>query len=417
MKRSLITAGIIGVVVTVIVGALHASKLMLGLETTAGELVSRYASATRVVSEKWQYVFVLLLALGVAWLGLSPAAAGPRGRTRLLAVFLLIELLGLSWVCSLYRVFFQPLPSMFAVVLTVIAAEGWIVFLRRDDSHLARSLFANRLSKKEFRRVTGGTISLNADPKTYEVSVVACDVANKFEVAEDSGPSRFADTMERFLRDTGDRLLEGGGYLQAADGEGVVAIFGFPDGALDHAEKAVRVALDLIQHFRQQRQNNGENANYDIWVGISSGGMLAAPMKDSRSPALLTSGEPIELARRFCVANDLYGSNILIGTRTFDLVSNAIVARPIDFVNGVNSQDRHEIYEPLWLVSEARPEHIARRDSFWSGVVLYREKRWAEAYTEFQKARGSEDEDDPPLQFYLRRLEPLALQLTGTPPE
>ena len=120
MKRSLITAGIIGVVVTVIVGALHASKLMLGLETTAGELVSRYASATRVVSEKWQYVFVLLLALGVAWLGLSPAAAGPRGRTRLLAVFLLIELLGLSWICSLYRVFFQPLPSMSAVVLALV---------------------------------------------------------------------------------------------------------------------------------------------------------------------------------------------------------------------------------------------------------------------------------------------------------
>ena len=103
-------------------------------------------------------------------------------------------------------------------------------------------------------------------------------------------------------------------------------------------------------------------------------------------------------------------------TPTFDLASNTIVARPIDFVSGVNSQDRHEIYEPLWLATEVRPEHIARRDFFWSGVVLYREKRWAEAYTEFQKARGSEEEDDAPLQFYLRRLEPLALQLAETPP-
>jgi hypothetical protein len=45
-------------------------------------------------------------------------------------------------------------------------------------------------------------------------------------------------------------------------------------------------------------------------------------------------------------------------------------------------------------------------------VVLYREKRWAEAYHEFQKARGSQEKDDPPLQFYLRKLEPLLLQLT-----
>ncbi|PYJ72864.1 MAG: hypothetical protein DME75_03305, partial [Verrucomicrobia bacterium] len=64
MKRSLITTGIIGVVVAIIVGALHVSRLMLGFETALAELVSRYAGATRVVGEKWQYVFVLLLALG-----------------------------------------------------------------------------------------------------------------------------------------------------------------------------------------------------------------------------------------------------------------------------------------------------------------------------------------------------------------
>ena len=47
--------------------------------------------------------------------------------------------------------------------------------------------------------------------------------------------------------------------------------------------------------------------------------------------------------------------------------------------------------------------------------MLYREKRWAEAYAQFQNARGPEGEEDRPLQLYLRRLEPLALQLTNTP--
>jgi hypothetical protein len=107
----------------------------------------------------------------------------------------------------------------------------------------------------------------------------------------------------------------------------------------------------------------------------------------------------------------------LMDTSTFDRVSEEVVARPIDFVSGLNSHDRLEVYEPLWLAAEAGPERVAQRDSFWSGVVLYREKRWAEAYTEFQKARGSETEDDLPLEFYLRRLEPLLLQLTEWPPE
>jgi class 3 adenylate cyclase len=414
MKRSLFTTLIIGGGVAVIVSALHATGLLLGIETAAGGLVSDYASATRVVSEKWQYVFVSLLAFGVAWLSLSRV---PRGGARLLIVFLVIELLGLSWVCSLYGVFFQPLPSVFTVAFALIATEGWTAFLRQDRSHLVRTFFANRLSNKEFRRVREGTILFDSHPKAYEVSVVTCDIADKYGFAQNSGPAAFAKSLGEFMGDTAHRLLQAGAYLQAADGEGVVAIFGFPGGDSGHAEKALRVVLDLIRDFRERQQNNGEIfADYDIHAGVSSGTIIAAPLKDSGNPALLISGEPIDLARRFCAANRRYGSRILMDTPTFDLASNTIVARPIDFVNGVNSQDRHEIYEPLWLATEATPEHIARRDFFWNGVVLYREKRWAEAYTEFEKARGSEEEDDPPLQFYLRRLEPLALQLTETPP-
>jgi class 3 adenylate cyclase len=413
MKRSLFTTLIIGGAVAAIVSVLHATGLLRGLETAIGGLVSDYARATRVVSEKWQYLFILLLALGGVWLGLSRV---PRGGARLLIVFLVIELLGLSWVCSLYRVFFQPLPSVFAVVLALIATEGWTAFLRRDRSHLVRTFFANRLSKKEFSRVREGAISFDVDPKTYEVSVVTCDVADKYGFAQNSGPAAFARSVGEFMRDTADRLLQAGAYLHAADGEGVVVVFGFPSGDSRHAEKALRVVLDLIRDFRKRQQNNGEiSADYGIHAGVSSGTIVAAPLKDSGNPTLLVSGQPLDLARRLCAANGRYGSKILMDLPTFDLASNTVVARPIDFVNGLNSLDRHEIYELLWLTTEAGPEHIARRDSFWSGVVLYREKRWAEAYTEFQKARGSEEEEDAPLEFYLRRLEPLALHLTETP--
>src|SRR6266540_2576475 len=154
MKRSLFTTLIIGGAIAAIVSALHATGLLLGIETTVGGLVSDYASATRVIGEKWQYVFVSLLAFGVAWLSLNGV---PRGGARLLIVFLVIELLGLSWVCSLYRVFFQPLPSVFAVALAFSATEAWTAFVRRDRSHLVRTFFTNRLSKKEFRRVREGT--------------------------------------------------------------------------------------------------------------------------------------------------------------------------------------------------------------------------------------------------------------------
>ena len=410
MKRLLITTLIIGVAVAFGVSALHARKAMAGLEAVAAQLVSDYAGATRIVSEKWQYVLVLLIALGVSWLTLSQV---PRWRSRLLVGLLLIELFALSWVCSLYRIFFQPIPSVAALGFALAIAEGWSAFLRRERSHLVRTFFSDRISNKAFRDLRDGTTSFDVEPKTYHVSVVVCDLGNKFAFAEDSQPAAFAEATSKFIRETAAHLTKEGAYLHAADGEGVVAFFGFPIPNNEHAQKAVRVVLDLMKNFREGRERNEKIWN--IRAGISSGVIVAGGLKDSQRPVLLASGEPIDLARRFCALNNLYGSNALLDTPTFDQVSQAVVARPIDFVSGLNSHDRLEIYEPLRLTAEATPEHIARRDSFWSAVVLYREKRWAEAYNEFQKARGSEKEEDAPLQFYLRKLEPLVLQLTESP--
>ena len=411
MKRLLITTLVIGVAVAVGVGALHATKTMAGFEAVAAQLVSDYAGSTRIVGEKWQYVFVLLIALAVSWLTLSDV---PRWRIRLLFGLFFVELFLLSWVCSLYRIFFQPIPSVLALVFAWAIAEGWSAFLRRDRSYLLRTFFADRLSNKEFRGLSDGTTPFDAEPKVYEVSVVICDFGSRSASAKDPEVVAFAEATSKFIRQTAAHLTKEGAYLHAADGEGVVAFFGFPVPNNEHAQKAVRVVLDIMKNFREGRERNDEIPG-NIRAGISSGVIIAGAVKNSERPLLLTSGEPIELARRFCALNNLYGSNALMDTPTFDRVSETIVARPIDFVSGLNSHDRLEIYEPLWLTSDATPEHIARRDSFWSAVVLYREKRWAEAYNEFQKARGSEEEEDPPLQFYLRRLEPLVLQLTESP--
>ena len=415
MKRSLLISGAIALIVGGLISVLHATGLLAPIEQPLADFVYRNLGATRFVAEPWQYLLVLLLAFGVAAFTTTTAH---RWRLGLLVLALLIELAGLAWVCVLYRTFFQPLPSMFAVVLGFIAAERTIAFLTRSRSGMAKSFFSGRLSSVQVNRVVTGEIPFESQAQTYEATVVVCDIANKYDLAEGSTLSAFAEATEKFIRRATDRFLQAGGYIEAADGEGVVAIFGFPDTNGEHANKGVRVALDLVHAFRETPQSNGETAGdaaADVHIGISSGTIIVAPLRNGERPVLLTSGEPIELARRFCVANRFYGSRVLIGPQTFELTSRDIVARPIDFLSGVNSQERHEIYEPLWLAADAQPEHLARRDSFWNGVVLYREKRWAEAYSEFQKARGPDADNDAPLQLYLRRLEPLALHLMETP--
>src|SRR5436305_4146800 len=411
MKRPLLATLIIGIFVVVGVSAMHLSSEVLQFESRAADYISPYSAATHIVPKQWQYVFMSIIAFGVAALTVTSLR---RGRIALLAFGLLIELAAVSWIFSLYRIFFQPLPSMFAVALAFIMADRYTAISQRGRAVTARAFFTDRLSRDQVQRVINGDIPFDSEAKTYETTVVVCDVANKYDLADECEPPLFGKLTEDFIRRASDAFMQAGAYIQTADAEGVVALFGFPETDAHHGDKAVRVALDVIERFRQARLANGE-AKCDVHIGISSGTMIVAPLQDGERPGLITSGEPVELARSVGETNRFYGSRVLIGPRTFELASRYVVARPIDFLSGVNSRERHEIYEPLWPAAEAKPEQLARRDCFWNGVVFYREKRWAEAYSEFQKARGPNEEEDAPLQLYLRRLEPLALNLAEMP--
>src|SRR5262249_49789976 len=117
MKRPLLAILIIGIFVFVAISAMHLSPQVLGFESRAAEYVSSYAAATRVVAKQWQFVFMSILSLGVAALTLTSLR---RGRIGLIAAALLVELVAVSWICSLYGFFFQTLPSLFVVVLSFI---------------------------------------------------------------------------------------------------------------------------------------------------------------------------------------------------------------------------------------------------------------------------------------------------------
>ena len=409
MKRSLVAALIIGVLVSAVVIALHATGVTLPLERAAASVIPGAETTAKTVGRVAQYALVILISLGVSWL---VATSSRRKRLGWPVGVLAVEVLAISWICLLYQTFFQPVLSLLALGLAYGAANGYAAFISRSRTRMARDLFGGRLAEASIEDIVAGDLPFTPEANSHEVTAVVCDIANKHDLAEERSPAELATITQTFIRHASESFLKAGAYIENVTGEGIVAVFGFPRPDEAQAEKATRHALLLLESFEKLREAKESSANgLSVHLGISSGTMIVAPLNGDDRAHLLATGEPVELARRFCIANRFYGSRVLIGPRTFELSNTAIMARPIDFLSGVDVRERHEIYEPLKLVSDATPEELARRDSFWNGVVLYREKRWAEAYSQFQKARGPNGQDDPPLQLYVRRLEPLALHL------
>src|SRR6266404_8487737 len=131
MKRHVIAALVIGLIVGGLVIGLEISGSLLRPERAMAGLFPE--TATRLMAAV-QYALAIVAAMGVAFMTLESSR---RGRMGFIVAILLVELAGVAWVCSLYKVEFQPLGVMAAAVLGYLGALGFEWFSGWLSGYLA----------------------------------------------------------------------------------------------------------------------------------------------------------------------------------------------------------------------------------------------------------------------------------------
>lgn len=360
------------------------------------------------------FLVVIALSFGASWIILTVEPVLQRFG---LVFALLAELLGAAWVLHALGISFPPLPAIIGVVATAALALAWRATRLSGQRRAAVRAFQGHLSEESLDRLTNSSTPLDfTEPRALQATFIFCEIANETELSEDLSPTVCARLTGEFMADASRIFLQAGGYLQGADGEGVRILFGFPNPSSDHATAATRAALTLREDLRARAEELPETlGKIDLRIGISSGTIVASQVGEPPQTDIVIAGEPIEIARRLARANRIYGSQILLDPSAFNEARPNVVARPLDFLRGAAPHDWLEIYELLALAHKATPVEIARRDHFWTALVYYRERRWNEAFAEFHQARGDNGEMDEPLKWYLRRLEPLCLQIGSEP--
>lgn len=410
MKRSLLDTLWIGAV---------AAALAIGLQ--ASGLLSRpaliLAQALGLQPDDpvgfGNYLLVLALSFGVAWAILQVKETARR--TRLVAL-LLMELIGAAWILHAAGVSFPPLPAILATIFATILALGVTATHSDRQRQASARLFGGRVAQPVVDRLTENKALNLSEPAVSKASFVFCEIANEADLIDDLPPAACAQLTREFIEFASRRFLQEGGYLQGADGEGVRVLFGFPEATEHHAVDAARAVLAFRESFREASLTKPESlGRIDLRIGISSGAVVASVKDDAPGGEIVIAGEPLELARRLARVNQIYGSQILLDPGTLSAAGKEIVARPLDFLRSVQAHERLEVYELLALANKANPEEMARRDRFWTGVVYFRERRWNEAFAEFNRARSENGEQDEPLQWYLRRLQPLCMHMATEP--
>jgi class 3 adenylate cyclase len=410
MKRALLGTLSIGGVAAGLAIALQVSGLLV---RPAGALGKAIGLSPHETVGFGNFFFLILLSFAVAWTMLQVTSLARQAG---LFVLLILELLGAAWVLHAAHVSFPPLPAILAATGAALLALGLNATQASRQRRATVQAFAGRLAQAGIDRLTESEQINLFEPSAYEASFVYCEIANEAELIDDLPPATCAQLTREFIECARKRFLQEGGYLQAADGEGIRVLFGFPSSTPEHAFAAARAALAFREEFQAAAAARPDSlGKIDLRIGISSGTVVAAMREESGRREIVIAGEPFEVARRLARANQIYGSEILLGPRAFSAAGKAIVARPIDFLRSPVAHDRLEVYELLTLAEKATAEEIAGRDRFWTAIVYFRERRWNEALAEFNRVRVENGASDQPLEWYMRQLEPLCLEKATKP--
>lgn len=349
-----------------------------------------------------QYAFYTFMAFVSAWAcGEMPRQSRKFGFMAG-ASFLTLTL---SPALAFNGVIFEPFSGVAAILGGGLLGLAISETEKGRRQHMLRQYFVGRLAEEEFEKLLVAKEPVKLTGRR-ELTVVTCRVLNYAELGSELDAEEMEKLSSGFLKVVAEFLVTKGGYLDSCNAEGVRVLFGFPLPDEHHAAKACRVAIELRQRLVNLTQEieNRWHKTPKLGVALASGEMTTGLFGFREFQFFSAVGEPLDFSRRLCSLNAVYGSHLLISTRTQALVKDHMEARPMEMVFAPHVHELSEVYELLAEKGALSEEESRARDAFWQGVVNLRKGDYKQAL-ENLKAAQIENREDPPLRYFLDRAE------------
>ena len=181
--------------------------------------------------------------------------------------------------------------------------------------------------------------------KYVDATVMFSDIRSFTSLVESRGPAETIDLLSSYYTLMFDAIGGHGGVVNQMVGDGLMAVFGAPLPHADHAERAVRAGLemmDLVADFDREQAAQGK-PEIRIGIGIASGQVIAGYTGTQRRVTYTCVGDTVNLAAHLEAHTKVLGQPILIEEHTRAGLSSAI---------------RVEDHGPVQFKSRAQPVRV-----------------------------------------------------------
>ena len=154
------------------------------------------------------------------------------------------------------------------------------------------------------------------------VSIMFVDVRGFTAFAEHADATEVVAALNGLFEVMVPIVAEHGGHIDKFMGDGLLAVFGAPEGYPDHADRAVAAGLDIA------RAINRPDAELQVGVGINTGRVVAGSIGGAGRLNFSVIGDAVNVSARVEAATRDTGDDMLITADTRDALT-----RPLPLVS------------------------------------------------------------------------------------
>ncbi len=133
-------------------------------------------------------------------------------------------------------------------------------------------------------------------------TVMFTDLRGFTSFAESLPPDRVIAVLNQYLSSMSDAILDHGGTLVAYMGDGIMAVFGAPIEAEDHADQALATAREMLDErlprFNAWLQGEGLGEGFRMGIGLNSGPVMSGNVGSERRVEYAAIGDTTNTASR-----------------------------------------------------------------------------------------------------------------------
>jgi adenylate cyclase len=217
---------------------------------------------------------------------------------------------------------------------------------------------------------------MSLEGEVREVTVAFTDLAGFTSIAE-SLQERAVPILNQYMGLMVPIIRKHDGLVNKFLGDGIMFFYGAPREHPHKARAAVQTVLEMNQALVPLNQQLRERRLplVNMRAGIATGNVVVgdagAIEGDQQASDYTVLGDRVNLAARLEAANKAFGTAVLIEKRTYELVRDEFLIRPIGRVKVKGKEEGVELYEPLVASAGGTTDQAAEVEMYRSMVSQY----------------------------------------------